>query len=153
MGEKDVDPGRFRSHFEKVRIDVGIDLNAIGRGSITTVDLPFYLMRLTHQIVGPTHDWLTTGLMQDGQYSVSWKDERTVYTHGQPDNFIMPDSMWGSVRTGHQFLLPRVQYYPGRNTHSFEIRNEVARLLSPPQDLFTVEIVLHGMLDHGESSK
>jgi hypothetical protein len=163
LGPRDLDPGRWRSLIYKVDIDVGKINQQIGDGSITTIEIPYWLVRITHQIVGAVNSWEamddgTSGdpsFQQDGQYSIEWKDERSVYTAGQPDGFIMPDAAFGSVRTGHLNLLPRPLFYAGRNVHSFRVKNEILRVL-PPDDkaeYFRVQIQLHGFADWGVAKK
>lgn len=151
MGARDVDPGRWRPTFYKCDIDVPVAAGQIESGSVTTDRPSFWLTRVTHQIVGPTGDPQTTGLFQDGQYSIEWKDELSVYTNGTPDSFVMPDAIFGSVRAGHDKLLAFPMYFASRNTHTFRIRNEVTRNLNPAAETFRVQIQLHGISDFGKA--
>lgn len=145
FGKADLDFGRFKPMWYNLEIEVPVIINGIGRGSVTTNAQPFLLTRITHAVVGCTYDWQTTGLYQDGQYSIWFRDEINNYQN-QP---IMAETMFGCNRTGHYLDFAIPIGYPGNRTISFEITNRCARTLSPESDYFTVALTLHGVADWG----
>jgi len=145
MGRFDADPGRYRPMYYGVEISVPVTTGGVGRGSITINNQPYIMTRITHKIVGRTAD-SQSGLFQDGQYDLEFKDEQTNY-----QNMPLPaDIMFGSVATGYLIELPYPIPFAGNKTLSFNITNRVARALSPQQDHFPISVVVHGVMDMGE---
>lgn len=152
LGHFDRDPGRWRPMYYGVQISVGVDDGQIGRGSISLNNQPYILTRISSKIVGDTADPSTSGLYQDGQYDVVWKDEQSNYQKGS----IPADLMWGSYGSadggnggGFFMNLPYVLPYAGNKTLSFEIENRVPRTLVPEAEYFTVAICVAGIADWG----
>jgi hypothetical protein len=146
FGRFDVNPGRYRPQFYHVEIDVPVNLNGVGRGSITINNQPYALTRITHKLVGNVKDPEASGLFQDGMYDVEWKDEQSSYVDGP----IAADLMWGWNHSGYVLELPFPIPYAGAKTLSFVVTNRVARTLIPEADTFPVQICLHGVGDWGE---
>jgi hypothetical protein len=146
MGKFDKDPGRYRPLYYGVPITVPVEVGGIGRASITINNQPYLMTHLLHQIVGNTNDYSTTGLAQDGQYLISWKDEQSNY-----QNVPIPaDMLFGSVRSGYIIPLAYPIPFAGNKTLTFEITNLYTRVLVPEVDTFTVYIAIAGPADWGE---
>lgn len=152
LGLFDRDPGRWRPMFYGVKISVGVAAGDVGRGSIGLNNQPYIMTRITHKIVGDTADPSTSGLYQDGQYDMIWKDEQSNYQKGS----IAADLMFGSYGSaaggdGGGFLmnLPYPLPYAGNKTLSFEVENLVTRTLVPTASYFKVEICVAGITDWG----
>jgi len=149
MGRFDEDPGRYRPMFYSVEISVPVTQGGIGRGSVTINNQPYIMTRITHKIIGRTATPDTSGLYQDGQYDLEFKDEQSNYQN-QP---IPADIMFGSVATGFLIELPYPIPFAGNKTLTFNITNRVPRALSPQQDHYPVHIAVHGVADWGELRK
>lgn len=145
LGRFDLDPGRWRPYFYGVEIEVGVSDGAIGRGSINLNNQPFILTRLAHQIIGATADPSVSGLYQDGQYSLAWKDDQSVYQK-QP---VMANCLCGSIESGFSYELPYPLPYAGSKTLTFEIQNRVTRVIAGQRESFIVAVYLHGIADWG----
>lgn len=141
----DIDIAKFRPVWYGVEIEVPVIANGIGRGSITIDTRPFLLTRITHAVVGATFDWETTGLYQDGQYSINFRDESTNYQNIP----LMSETMLGPVRSGHFLDLAVPLAYSGNRTFQFEVTNRYLRVLTPESDYFTVALTIHGVADWG----
>lgn len=145
LGRFDVDPGRWRPMWYGVEIDVPVLLNGRGVGSISLNNQPFIATRLTHQVIGDTAHASSSGLFQDGMYTIAFKDEQSNYIN-QP---IPSECFAGSVVGGFSYEFPYPLPYAGSKTVTFEVYNRVLRTLDPESDYFTVAIVLHGIADWG----
>ena len=145
LNKFDQDPGPWRPFHYSTEIDVGVALGGLGRGPITTNQQPFIFTRLSHQIIGATGDPETTGLYQDGQYTIAFKDEMSNYQK-EP---TMAEQLAGSVRSGFIVWLAMPLALAGTRTLTFEIENRVLRVLSSQADHFVVSITMHGMADWG----
>lgn len=141
----DLDFNQYRPMWYGVEIDVPVILNGQGEGSINLNNQPYLLYRISHAIIGATYDWATTGLMQDDQYSISFRDEQSNYQN-MP---AMSALLYGSAREGryNDFAIPLA--YSGNRTLHFQIINRVTRVLAPQADYFRVGITLHGVSDWG----
>lgn len=146
FGRYDKDPGRYRPQWYHVNIDVPVTAGGQGRGSIAITNEPFCVVRMGHKIVGDTADPTTSGLYQDGQYDVDWKDQQRNYVDGP----IAADLMWGWSERGYVIDFPFPLPYSGNDTLSFTVTNRVTRVLTPTADFFTVHIVVAGISDLGE---
>lgn len=145
IGKFDLDPGRWRPMWYGVEISVPVAINGRGSGSISIANQPFIMYRVTHQIIGCTSDPDTTGLYQDGQYTISWKDNTSVY-----QNIPLPSSaFFGDVSSGLYYEFPFPLPYAGNAVLNFEIYNRCARTLADESEFFTVGIVIHGIADWG----
>jgi len=146
FGRYDEDPGRFRPQYYHVAIDVPIGAGGVGRGSIPINNEPFCMTSIRHRIVGNTADPSTSGLYQDGQYDIEWKDEQRTYVDGA----INANLMFGWDESGYILELPFPIPFAGNKTLSFTITNRVARVLVPEADYFEVQICCAGIADLGE---
>lgn len=141
----DQDPGPWRPFNYSVEIDVGVDEGGIGRGQITTNQQPYIFTRLSSMIIGNTGDPQTSGLFQDGQYTISYKDEISNY---QKEPTMAP-ILCGSVESGFIAWLAMPLALAGTRTVTFELVNRVQRILTPEATTFKVAITMHGMADWG----
>lgn len=149
LGRFDYDPGRWRPLYYGVKISVPVALDGVGRGSITINNEPYIMTRIMHKIQGETADPSTTGLYQDGQYDIEFRDEQSNY---QNDD-IAADLLFGSVGSGvgNGFFMP-IPYpipFAGNKTISFRVINRVLRALTSQAENFTVAIAMHGLADWG----
>jgi len=145
MGKFDADPGRYRPMYYAVSIDVGAAAGAIGRGSITINNQPFIMTHVTHQITGNTVDYATTGLAQDGQYLIFFRDEQSNY-----QNVPIPAAMlFGSVSSGYINPLAYPIPFPGNKTLSFELTNLYTRPMGQVEK-FNVYVAIHGVMEWGD---
>lgn len=147
LSKYDMDPGRWRPLFYPVTVSVPVAVGGIGRASLQLNNQPYVFTRITHQISGPTADPDTSGLFQDGQYKISFKDEISNY---QKD-YVMAESIGGSVRSGFVTNLPFPLPFAGNKSLTFEVQNMVARVLASEDEFFNVEITMHGVADWGKS--
>lgn len=145
LGKFDSDPGRWRPLHYGVDVSVPVTAGGIGQASLALNNQPYVLTSLSAKIMGPTADPSTSGLYQDGQYDVEWRDEQTNYTNG----FICPDLMWGSFQYGTMKYLPIPIAFSGNRTLTFRVRNRVLRALASQDDFFIVQICVDGMGDWG----
>lgn len=153
FGLYDRDPGPWRPMHYGVKISVGVNAGQTGRGSISLNNQPFILSRITHKIVGLTATPSASGLYNDGQYDMEFKDEQSVYQKGD----IPADLMFGNYGSadagnGGGFLMnmPYPLPYPGNKTLSFVITNAVDRTLDPVASDFVVAICASGIMYWGE---
>lgn len=148
MGPFDEDPGRYRPLSYGVPITLGVAAGAQQTGSISINNEPFIMTSVTHQIIGPTADPATSGLYQDGQYTIEWRDEQSVYSNGP----IPADMMFGSVRSGYIKELPYPVPFAGAKTLTFTLVNLVTRTLLVG-DTFVVYVAIHGVNDWGKTRR
>jgi hypothetical protein len=146
MGKFDQDPGRYRPLYYGVEITVPTAVGGVGRGSISLNNQPFIWTRGGHQIVGDTADPSTTGLYQDGQYLIAFKDEQSNYQN----QAIPAELLFGSVRSGYIVELAFPIAFAGNKTITFEITNRTNRALVPQADTYQVYIAMHGIADWGK---
>lgn len=145
LGLFDRDPGQWRPQLYGVEISVPVALNGTGQANLVLNNQPFIMTRITHQVVGDTAHASTSGLFQDGMYSIEWKDEMSNYQNGP----IMADLMFGNVAAGFSYMLPYPLPYAGNKTLFFRVTNRVLRALTPEADYFTVAICVHGIGNWG----
>lgn len=145
LGRFDLDPARWKPLFYGVEVSVPVGLGGRGIASISLNAQPYILTRLSAKIIGETADPSTTGLYQDGQYDIVFRDEQSNYQSGP----IPGDLMWGGVNTGYALDLPFPIPYAGNKSITFEITNRVARVLASAAEYFTVGISMHGVADWG----
>lgn len=144
----DADPGPWRPMFYTVEIPVPLAAGGSENGSVTIQNQPFIWMGLTHQIMGNTADPETSGLYQDGQYDIEFKDELSNY-QAQP---IPAAASFGGPAVGYGLDLAVPIGYPGSKTITFRVINRYTRILTPDPDepVFPVKLVLLGVSDWGE---
>lgn len=146
FGRYDADPGRYRPQYYYVLISVPVGANGVGQGSVQILNEPFCATRLTHRIIGDFNDPSTTGLYQDGLYSIEFKDEQRWY-----QNTACPANlMFGWDQTGYVLEFPYPIAFPGNKAIDYRVTNLIARILVPEADYFTVGICMHGITDMGE---
>ena len=146
FGRYDEDPGRYRPQWYHAEIEVGVAAGGQGRGSIKINNEPYAIIRMSAKIIGDTADSQNSGLFQDGQYDIEWKDQQRNYVDGP----IAADLLWGYTETGYQIDFPFPLPYSGNDTLSFVVTNRVTRTLVPESDTFKVQIVSAGITDLGE---
>jgi hypothetical protein len=143
----DADPGPWRDMYYPVTIPVPTAANGSEVGSITINNQPFIWMALGHQIIGNTGDPETSGLYQDGQYSIEMKDEQSNY-----QSLPVPASAtFGGADFGFQIPFPMPIGYPGAKTITFRVINHYTRILTPApaEDVFNVRLVMIGVANWG----
>lgn len=149
----DKDPGRWLPMFYGVKISVPVIAGGRAEGSITIYNQPFVMRRVTHKIVGSTGDPATSGLYQDNQYDISWRDDNRVFQNDE----IGADLMFGSagqIAGGPAVLdLPYPIPYAGNKTITFTVINSYTRVLTPTSDTFVVGICVSGVSNHGDLRK
>lgn len=148
MGKFDEDPGRYRPLYYGVEIAVPVAVGGVGRGSISLNNQPFIWTRCAHQIVGDIFRE-DSGLFQDGQYMLAFKDEQSNYQN-QP---IPAELLFGSVRSGFIIELAFPIAFAGNKTITFEITNRANRTLSPVAPTFNVYVAMHGIADWGPATR
>lgn len=141
----DIDPTRVKPMWYGCNISVPIVADGLGRGSVTMNNQPFMAARITHAVLGATFDWQTTGLYQDGQYLINFKDEM----HNYQNIPLQSEVQFGPNRTGHYLDFKYPLFFAGTSTVSFEVTNLYARVLSPESDYYTVQLCIHGVADWG----
>lgn len=143
----DADPGPWRPMYYAVTIPVPTTANGSEVGSVTINNQPFIWMDLGHQIVGNTADPETSGLYQDGQYSIEMKDEQSNY-QALP---VPASGAFGGGQFGFKIALPMPVGYAGSKTITFRVINHYTRILTPApaEDVFNVKLVLIGASDWG----
>lgn len=146
FGRYDKDPGRYRPQWYHTEISVGVTAGQRGNGSIVINNEPFAIIRMAAKIVGNTADPETSGLYEDGQYDIEWKDQQRNYVDGP----IAANLMWGWTQSGYSIDFPFPLPYSGNDTLSFTVVNRVTRTLVPTADYFAVQIVASGITDIGE---
>jgi hypothetical protein len=148
VGRFDSDPGPWRPMYYAVEIPVPLEAGGSEIGSVTIQNQPFIWMFLAHQIMGNTADPETSGLYQDGQYDIEFKDEQSNY-QAVP---IPAGAAFGGPSGGYQLDLPVPIGYPGAKTITFRITNRYTRILTPDPDepVFPVKMLMGGVADWGE---
>jgi hypothetical protein len=143
----DADPGPWRPMFYGLKIQVPLEEGGSESAAVTIQNQPFIWMWLGHQIIGNT--WYEdTGLRQDGQYNIEFKDELSNYQNIP----VAASAAFGGGEFGYGVNLPVPIAYPGAKTITFRITNEYTRVLTPTPDepVFTIKLVLGGVADWGE---
>lgn len=146
IGKFDMDPGAWRPLYYGVEISVPVVADGVARGSITINNQPYILTRIQAKIVGDTGDSDTSGLREDGQYDILFRDEQSSYQNQS----IAANLMWGWVASGYVMELPYPLPFAGSKTLSFEVTNRVARTLTPTADYYTLQICIHGIAFWGK---
>lgn len=143
----DADPGPWRPMYYPLEIEVPLEAWGSEIGSVTINNQPFIWTFIGHQIIGNTGDPETSGLYQDGQYSVEFRDEQSNYQSAP----VAASSAFGGGAFGYQIPLPLPIPYPGTKTLTFRITNHYTRILTPePSDpVFKVRITLGGIANFG----
>lgn len=137
----DLDPQVWSWFCIPADIDIGIDENSVGLGSVALLNHPQYITRITHQIIGNTGNPEESGLYQDGQYSIEIKDQKTVFTL----NAVQANNLLGPMIDGPFPDLGLPKYYQGVNTLQFRLTNLVNRTLSEEAETFRVQLAVHGV--------
>lgn len=146
LSTSDLDPERWKPMAYSQTCDVPVTANGVGRCAINTMNQPYILTRIGHVVLGNTVDWMTTGLINDGQYLIHWTDEQRQYI----DNPTNANLLWGPHIEGENRNLEYPIYYAGNHALQFEITNLYTRVLTPQADNFTIEILLSGLADFGK---
>jgi len=143
----DADPGAWRPMTYPVTIDVPVAAGGSESGSVTINNQPFIFTDLGHQIMGNTGDPETSGLYQDGQYDIEWRDEQSNYQSAP----VPASAAFGGGAYGYNVPLSLPIAYPGTKTLTFRIVNAYTRILTPQpaEAVFKVKIVVIGIADWG----
>lgn len=141
-GKFDLDPGATRPYWYGVNIDVPVTEGLSGVGSINLLNEQFICTRFTHQILGNTGDPETSGLSQDGQYTIQIQDEVTQYQNIP----IAAENMFGSQRAGDILWSPYPIPFAGNKTITFTVTNNYTRILTPSSETYRVQLVMSGFI-------
>lgn len=144
----DADPGAWRPMSYPVTIEVPTVAGGSEEGSVTINNQPFIFTDLGHQIMGNTGDPETSGLYQDGQYDIEWRDEQSNYMSAP----VPAAATFGGGAFGYNIPLPLPIAYPGTKTLTFRVTNAYTRILTPQpaEEVFKVKIVVLGIADWGK---
>lgn len=144
----DADPGPWRPMYYPLEIEVPLEAGESEIGSVTIQNQPWIWMFLGHQIMGNTGDPETSGLYQDGQYDIEFKDEQSNYQSAP----VCASGAFGGGAFGYQIELPVPIGYPGSKTITFRITNRYTRVLTPEpsEPVFPIKLVLGGVADWGQ---
>lgn len=154
LGKYDLDPGQWRPLYYPTEISVGINAGENAENSVNFNHQPFIMTAISHKIVGDTADPSTSGLYQDGQYDLEWRDEQSNYQKSRCPADLMFGT-WGSAANGEGggfgWQLPYPIAFAGNRTLTFKITNRVARTLTgdPPPTTFIVAVCCIGIGDWG----
>jgi len=142
-GRYDRDPGRWRPYKYGCIIEVPVTEGEWGENTIQVMNQPFVWDRLTHSVIGNTNDYQATGLADDGQYFIEWREENSWYQN-QP---LLARNAYGTK----DFPIPLTTPvgFAGNRTMTFRITNAYTRVLTPDAEIYKVEIVIHGASDWG----
>lgn len=143
----DADPGPWRPMYYALTVPVPLEAGGSEVGSVTIQNQPFIWTFLGHQVIGNTGDPETSGLYQDGQYSIEMKDEQSNYQQAP----VCASGAFGGGDFGYSIPLTLPIPYPGTKTLTFRIINHYTRILTPepPEPVFPVKLVIGGMADWG----
>lgn len=139
----DLDPQIWKVFSFPVNIDVSCAVDGVGRGDAKLLNHRQFITKITHQVLGQTTDPQASGLYQDGQYLIDWKDQKNVFTI----EGVQANNLFGPYQQGSFPSLPFPQYYAGVNTIMFTVTNLYTRTLIPASPTFRVQICLHGIAD------
>lgn len=142
----DLDPERLKPMFYGVTIDVQTRADGQGHGSLTIRNQPYIITRIVHKVIGQTADPESSGLYDDGQYSIEWQDEQRTYSQIP----IAADLLAGPKGAGEYPDLQYPVYYAGTHTLNFRLTNHYARILTPVSETFRVQVVTAGLADWGK---
>ncbi len=140
------DPERWKPMTYGLQVDVPVLADGRGETSVTTMNQPFILASVATHIIGNTSDYDSTGLVDDGQYLIKWRDQMREYNNIP----IHADLLFGPKTEGSYRTLEYPVYYAGNHTISFELYNVYNRVLTPVADFYRVQIVLRGLADWGK---
>lgn len=142
----DADPGRWRPMFYGVEVSVPVGANASGNAAVNLNNQPFIWRALRHGVIGQldyTVDFTGSGLKDDGQYSIEFRDENSNY-----QNLSIPAiTLLGTRDYWKDFPFPIP--YNGNRTITFRVTNRYTRTLVPEADYFTVGLLIVGVADWG----
>ena len=126
--------------------DIAVAANSQGVITLPTMLQPYMWHDLTHTIVGNIDDPETSGLYNDGQYTIEYADERSQYT-----SIAIPSlALSGPHKEGSfpDFRLP--VFFPANHTITFRITNLHGRILTPTAPTFRVWVCIHGLQYWGQ---
>ncbi|OGO03688.1 MAG: hypothetical protein A2Y72_07760 [Chloroflexi bacterium RBG_13_53_26] len=148
LGRYDQDAGPWRPMYYGLTINVPLAGGQSESGTVTLNNQPYIWQFLSHMILGNTYDWETTGLMQDGQYMIEFKDEQSNYQNVP----VAASAAFGQGKTGYMVEFPFPIPFAGNKTITFRVTNNYTRILTPTPaaPVFPVNLVLGGVADWGE---
>jgi hypothetical protein len=107
-------------------------------GSVTIVNLPFLLTKITHGIMGNNHlgagASLTPIVYQDGQYTLQWRTDQ----HNYESEPILAGPGYGMAED--HFKLATPEELPPKTTITIEVVNQIQRTAAT-----TIQFVFHGL--------
>jgi hypothetical protein len=143
LSKFDRDPGRYRPWKYGAIVEVPVEADESGENTIELMNQPFTMDRISHSIIGPTHDPAATGLSDDGQYFIEWREEQSQYQN-EP---LLAKAAYGTEAFPLYLSAPLT--FPGNKTLTFRVTNAYTRVLTPISDVYKVQIVIHGIADWG----
>jgi hypothetical protein len=143
LGKFDRDAGRWRPYKYGVEIAVPVIAGGQESGAIQILNQPFVMDRISPSVVGDISDPVATGLADDGQYYIEWKDEQSEYQN-QP---LLAKTAFGTDQFPIPLSLPIA--FAGNRTLTFRVTNAYTRVLNPSATTFRVFITIHGVADWG----
>jgi hypothetical protein len=144
LSEFDKDPGRWRPYKYGLILDVPVDEEEAVEGDMKLLNQPFILTQITTNVVGNVSDYEGTGLADDGQYFVEWREEQSVYQNAP----LLAKSAFGTETA--PIPLPAPIGFAGNRVLVWRVRSAYTRVLSPDADTFKVQIIIHGVANWGE---
>lgn len=148
LGRYDQDAGPWRPMYYGLTINVPVAAGGSENASITLNNQPYIWQYLSHMILGQTYDWETSGLYQDGQYMIEFKDEQSNYQNVP----VAASAAFGQGPCGYMLEFPFPIPFAGNKTITFRITNNYTRVITPtpPSAVFPVHLVLAGVADWGD---
>lgn len=143
MTRYDKDPGRWRPFKYGCVVDVPVLETEAGENTILIMNQPFMMDRISFSVVGNTHDYQGTGLADDGQYFVEWREEQSVYQNAP----ILAKTAFGTEEFPLYLSAPVA--FAGNKTLYFRLSSSYTRVLNPVAEYFKVQVVCHGISDWG----
>lgn len=143
VGKFDRDPGPWRSYKYGCTMDVPVEVDASAENTIKILNQPYIMERITHTIIGNTWDPIATGLAQDGQYFIEWREEQSEY---QNEPLLARDA-YGMAP--HWIPLSAPLVFSGNRVLTFRVTNAYTRVLTPEAETFKVQIKIHGISNWG----
>jgi hypothetical protein len=143
LGKFDLDPGAWRNYKYEGTVNVPVTANGAAETTIKILNQPFIMEKITHSIIGATWDPFGTGLAQDGQYFIEWKEEQSEYQSGP----LLARSAYGMEP--HWIPLSAPLVFSGNRVLTFRVTNTYTRILTPEVDTFPVQLIVHGISNWG----
>jgi hypothetical protein len=134
---------KYKNRKYAVSINLPVDENAVvpvgerQSNSVTVVNLPFILKRISHGVLGGNHigvaDLVPT-VFQDGQYTIEWRTD----THNYESEPLLACAWYGS--DNDHFPLETPEELAPKTTITVYITNQIQRTAAT-----TVQVIFHGL--------